>query len=154
MPATLEFRLKGHGWMDCALRLGERGFVLEGISYTTDALGDMARMALMIATGAPVTTVSFDREPAEWRIVATSLGDTPGTGHVSIAIYSFADANPNAALSEGDLAFTGDCGARARRGDPRRAARGARRPRARGFRGARRSDARPGACARRDLRTR
>lgn len=108
----MEFRLTGVGWAECELRLGERAFTLTGISYLTDALGDLVRLALMIATGAPSAAASFNREPYEWRIVATSLLDhAVRTGAVSIAIFSFPDAFTNAPLSEGDLDFVGDCDA-------------------------------------------
>jgi hypothetical protein len=111
MTASVEIVPAGAGWVDCKLSLGDRTFTLGGISDTTDALGDLVRLALMIATGAYRTTVSFDREPAEWRIVAISLTDASGNGPVSVAVYSFPDV-ADAPLSEGMLAFTGDCGAR------------------------------------------
>jgi hypothetical protein len=110
MPATMTFAPIGQGWADCELRLGERAFTLTGISYLTEALGDLARLALMIATGAYRATVSFDREPAEWRIVAIALTDAAGGGPVSINVYSFPDMS-DAPLSEGTLEFTADCGA-------------------------------------------
>ena len=110
MPATLTFTPTGQGWADCELRLDGRAFTLTGISYLTDALGDLTRLALMIAAGAYRATVSFDREPAEWRIVAITLADAAGGGPVSINVYSFPDMS-DAPLSEGALEFTADCGA-------------------------------------------
>jgi hypothetical protein len=40
---------------------------MDGVSDTTDALGDILRAGLALATGADRTTFSFDGEPNEWR---------------------------------------------------------------------------------------
>jgi len=111
MPATVEFRPTGQGWADCTLGLGERTFTLTGISDITDVFGDLTRLGLAIVTGAYRATASFDQEPVEWRIVATSLMDAGGKGPVSIAVYEFACVS-DAQLSDGRFAFVGDCEAR------------------------------------------
>lgn len=105
-------RFFSRGWADCELQLGDRIFVLNSFSYTTDALGDLLRFALMIATGAYRATASFDREPAEWRLVAVNQTDwETGRGMVSISVFEFADSYKDAPLSEGHQVFVGDCGA-------------------------------------------
>jgi hypothetical protein len=72
---SIEFKFAGAGWADLILKIGQETFVLEGFSYTTDALGDLLRMALMIATGAWTARASFDREPIEWRLIAGNVWD-------------------------------------------------------------------------------
>jgi len=111
MPATVEFRPTGQGWADCTLGLGERTFTLTGISDITDVFSDLTRLGLAVATGAYRATASFDQEPVEWRVVATSLMDAAGNGPVSIAVYDFAFVS-DAPLSDGHLPFVGDCEAR------------------------------------------
>lgn len=108
MSATMEFKPSGQGWADCAFRLGERAFTLTSISDITDVFGDLTRLGLAIATGADRATASFDREPAEWRIVATGLMDADGKGPVSMAVYEFESVS-DAPLREGHLAFVSDC---------------------------------------------
>jgi hypothetical protein len=109
-PAKVTIQFSSYGWADCELRLGDRTFVLKSFSYTTDALGDLLRFALMIATGAYRATVSFDREPAEWRLVAVNQMDwETGRRVVSLSIFEFADSYKDAPFSEGHQAFVGDC---------------------------------------------
>jgi hypothetical protein len=98
----------GQGWADCVFHLGERTVTLTGISDITDVLGDLARLGLAVATGADRATASFDREPLEWRIVATGLMDANGNGPVSLAVFEFERVS-DAPLSEGKLFFVGDC---------------------------------------------
>lgn len=111
MPVAMEFRPTGSGWADCIISLGERAVTLTGISDITDALGDLTRLGLAIATCAYRATASFDREPYEWRIVATGLTDADGNGTVSLAVYEFEDVS-DAPLCDGDIFFIGDCQAR------------------------------------------
>ena len=110
MTCTVEFRVTGPGWADLVLRAGEKSLVLRGISYTPDALGDLVRAALMIATGGYSAQVSFDNEPGEHRLVLTShLDMASGNGPLSIVALELADlyaASPNA---EGHQTFIADC---------------------------------------------
>jgi hypothetical protein len=64
----VSFTKAGSGWANCKVRVGAQQFTMASLSYTTDAIGDLIRAALQIATGGGSATVSFDREPAEWRI--------------------------------------------------------------------------------------
>src|SRR4051794_440381 len=72
---SIEFKLTGSGWADVTCRFGLNSFVMDGVSDTTDALGDLVRLALVLATGAWTARVNFDREPCEWRLVAGSVFD-------------------------------------------------------------------------------
>jgi hypothetical protein len=71
----IDFKFRGAGWADIELRIRDQQFVSGGISYTTDALGDLLRAALMIATGAWSASVSFDGEPHESRLVLGGVWD-------------------------------------------------------------------------------
>jgi hypothetical protein len=104
---SIAFTFIGEGWADCELRLGDKHVKLTSISYLTDALGDLLRFALMIATGADSASVSFDREPAQWHLIATSLLDSAsGRGPVSIAVFDTTGEQPTA---PDDRVFIGDC---------------------------------------------
>jgi hypothetical protein len=110
MTCSVEFRVTGAGWADLVLQFDDKSLTLRGISYTTDALGDLVRAALMIATGAYSAQVSFDNEPGEHRLVLTShLDAASGKGPVSIVALELADlyaASPNA---DGHQTFIADC---------------------------------------------
>ncbi|HKP77753.1 MAG TPA: hypothetical protein VJU34_01360, partial [Phenylobacterium sp.] len=66
---AVTFDLRTHGWATCLLKIGNAELLMDGISYTTDVLGDLVRAALMIASGGQQAACSFDREPAEWRLL-------------------------------------------------------------------------------------
>src|SRR6516165_8037456 len=65
----IDFHFRGVGWADIHLRVHDKETTINGISYTTDALGDLLRAALMTATGAWTASASFDGEPYESRLV-------------------------------------------------------------------------------------
>ncbi len=60
---STEFSLTGPGWADLVISASGKSFRMDGVSYTTDVLGDLLRLALMLATGAwtarPVLTASL-----------------------------------------------------------------------------------------------
>jgi hypothetical protein len=111
-PVILDFRIAGPGWADLEFKVGDRGFVAGSVSHTTDALGDLLRSAIMVATGAASARACFDREPLEWRLLLNSLLDeNTGLGPVQIRVLEFDDfyrARPDA---EGHEVFIADCGA-------------------------------------------
>ena len=109
---ALDFRIIGPGSADLELKVGNEIFVASGISYTSDAVGDLLRSAIMIATGSDRATVSLDREPAEWRIQLISMLDTDtGLGPVQIRIFEFDDFYAKRPDTEGNQVFLADCGA-------------------------------------------
>jgi hypothetical protein len=65
----IEFVPAGVGIADCTLRIGAARFTMGGICYTTDALGELVRAAVQMATGGSQAICRFDCEPAEWRMV-------------------------------------------------------------------------------------
>jgi hypothetical protein len=100
----------GHGWANLEFNIADRRFVAEGISNTSDAIGDLLRSAIMIATGAPNAAISFDREPTEWRLVLRSLLDVAtGLGPVQIRLLEFPDVYAAQADAEGTEVFKADC---------------------------------------------
>jgi hypothetical protein len=69
-PVEVTFDFFGLGGADICIRLGAETVVLGGVCYGTDALGDLLRVALMIAAGARSAECSFDLEPHELRLAA------------------------------------------------------------------------------------
>jgi hypothetical protein len=69
----LDLRLTGPGWLDIDLRVGPAKITLDSESYTTDIIGDLLRVALMLATGAWTARASFDGEPIERRLIAGAV---------------------------------------------------------------------------------
>ena len=107
---SINFDSINTGWAHITLRAGGQSYVFSGASYTTDALGDLVRAALMIATGAYSTRFSFDSEPMEWRVILTSLFDQCiATGSISIDILTFADISAHAPDDAGNRQFRADC---------------------------------------------
>jgi hypothetical protein len=110
---SLKFEIIGEGWGDLVLNIGSQSFRMDGISYTTDALGDLVRMALMIATGAWTARASFDREPIEWRFIAGNVWDEePKQWREGfwLRIFEFEDIYNRSPDTEGHLAFEIKCG--------------------------------------------
>jgi hypothetical protein len=105
---AIDFRLTDAGWADCDLSVGDKAFTLSGISYTTDALGDLVRLALMIATGAETATAQFDHEPAESRLWVYNLGGQDG---FFLKVLLFGSASPNEPNHLGDIVFSTECNA-------------------------------------------
>ncbi|QPF83529.1 hypothetical protein IC762_28065 [Bradyrhizobium genosp. L] len=66
----IQYNLGQHGWSRFQLVVGATSVVVGPFGYCTDALGDLVRAALMIATSASRAEVSLDAEPMEWRLVA------------------------------------------------------------------------------------
>ena len=68
-PLKIEFEMIGHGWAKCSLHFGGQPYEMNGVSYCTDALGDIVRVAVLMVTGHHAGRLSFDAEPMEWRWV-------------------------------------------------------------------------------------
>src|SRR6185312_2319561 len=66
----IEYEVGQHGWSKFRLNVGTAAVVVGPFGYCTDALGDLVRAALMIATSGWRAEVSFDAEPMEWRLIA------------------------------------------------------------------------------------
>ena len=105
---SVEFRITGYGSADINLRVGDDSFLIRGASCTTDALGDLLRMALAIATGTETATASFDGEPMEWRLWAHNLGGSKG---LFLKVLTFADIYKKEPDEAGDIVYSAECGA-------------------------------------------
>ncbi|WP_226636945.1 hypothetical protein [Brevundimonas poindexterae] len=71
MAASFRIRLdiEDHGWASVAVSCGDHSFETDGVSNSTDALGDMIRAAVDLLRGADSCRFSFDGEPVETRWV-------------------------------------------------------------------------------------
>jgi hypothetical protein len=109
----IDFRLTGSGWAELELRIGQESFTVDGISYTTDALGDLLRATLMIATGEWSASVSFDGEPRESRLIAGNVWDEAlRRRRFRVRMLEFADIGSHQPDEEGVLVFDAECEAR------------------------------------------
>jgi hypothetical protein len=108
----IDLALTGHGWADCHFRVGDSSFKMTGVSYCTDALGDLVRAATLMATGHNLASISFDGEPREWRWMLHRhwLDDhkRPQQG-LRIRILGFEDIYRHAPEAEGQLEFDAVC---------------------------------------------
>jgi len=68
-PVSINYDLGRHGWSNFKLTVGDVAVEVGPFGYCTDALGDLVRAALMLATSDYRAEVSFDGEPREWRLV-------------------------------------------------------------------------------------
>src|ERR1700722_5022727 len=66
---SIAYDLGQHGWSSFQLTIGDRAMDIGPFGYCTDALGDLVRAALLIATSDYRVEVRFDGEPREWRLV-------------------------------------------------------------------------------------
>lgn len=66
---SITYDLGRHGWSRLKLTLGGKTLDIGPFGYCTDALGDLIRAALMLATSAYHVEVCFDGEPYEWRLI-------------------------------------------------------------------------------------
>jgi hypothetical protein len=65
----IDYQLGQHGWSRFQLTVGTTSVVVGPFGYCSDALGDLVRAALTVATSGWRAEVSFDAEPREWRLV-------------------------------------------------------------------------------------
>lgn len=68
----IDYELGQHGWSKFQLTVGSKSIEVGTFGYCSDALGDLVRAALMIATSGWHAQVSFDGEPMEWRLLIGS----------------------------------------------------------------------------------
>jgi hypothetical protein len=70
MPAvSIVYDLGRLGWSNFKLTVGDDAIDIGPFGYCTDALGDLVRAALLLATSDYRAEVCFDGEPREWRLV-------------------------------------------------------------------------------------
>ena len=71
----IQYELGKNGWSNFRLNVGTASVVVGPFGYCTDALGDLVRAALMIASSGWRAEVSFDGEPMEWRLIVGPYWD-------------------------------------------------------------------------------
>jgi len=65
---SIAYDLGQHGWSSFRLTLGDKTLDIGPFGYCTDALGDLVRAALLLATSDYRAEARFDGEPYEWRL--------------------------------------------------------------------------------------
>ncbi len=96
------------GWAVCELTVDGASHRMAAVSDTTDALGDLVRAALMIATGASRATASFDAEPVEtrWVLETAWVEDERWENGFRIRLLEFEDIHCEQPETQGDLVFS------------------------------------------------
>jgi hypothetical protein len=105
----IQYELGQHGWSSFRLNIGAASVVVGPFGYCTDALGDLVRAALMIATSGSRAEISFDAEPMEWRLIAGTQSSWTDF-HVRVLTFPYA-LDPPSPESEGNSLFVAECSA-------------------------------------------
>lgn len=66
---SINYHLGKNGWSHFQLSLGDKMVDVGAFGYCSDALGDLVRCALLIATSDFHAEVRLDGEPCEWRLI-------------------------------------------------------------------------------------
>jgi hypothetical protein len=106
----IHYELGQHGWAQFQLNVGTDSIVVGPFGYCTDALGDLVRAALMIATSGWRAEVSFDGEPTEWRLIAGPHWDPTQSRWTDfrLRVLIVYDSSPG---TEGEKVFEAQCSA-------------------------------------------
>ena len=106
----IDYQLGKNGWSRFQLTVGTVSVVVGPFGYSTDALGDLVRAALMIATSGWRAEVSFDAEPMEWRLIVGPYPALSGWTDFSLRVLTFPDASGLPLLeAEGHKLFEALC---------------------------------------------
>ena len=108
---SIDYQLGRAGWSEFRLTVGAASVVVGPFGYCSDALGDLVRAALMIATGGWRAELSFDGEPPEWRLLIGAYWgtDPPKWTDCRLRVLTFPSCSPRAPESEGDKIFEAQC---------------------------------------------
>ncbi len=105
-PVFINYIIKEHGWASFRLKVEETEVEVGEFGYCTDALGDLVRAALMIATSGRYVSVSFDGEPFEWRLLlGTDWSSEIAPRKIQIRVKTFPDIGLRTAEGQGVLIF-------------------------------------------------
>lgn len=102
----IELKLGELTWSHCRINCDGRVIEIE-FGDCSDAVGDLLRTALLIATGAPSATCSFDGEPYEWRLTLDWTLEWPN--RLDVQIRGFPDIYARAPNEEGELLYSIVC---------------------------------------------
>jgi hypothetical protein len=100
---SIAYDLGQHGWSSFQLTIGDRAMDIGPFGYCTDALGDLVRAALLIATSDYRVEVRFDGEPREWRLVV----DEGWKPELRLRVLTFDSINAERLETDGELAIEG-----------------------------------------------
>jgi hypothetical protein len=110
----IHYQLGQHGWSNFRLNVGTASVIVGPFGYCTDALGDLVRAALVIATSGLQAEACFDAEPMEWRLIAGGYWDAARSGwadfRLRILIFPYA-LSPPSPEAEGETVFEAQCSA-------------------------------------------
>lgn len=108
----IDYQLGKHGWSRFQLSVGAASVDVGPFGYCTDALGDLVRAALMIATSGLRAEVCFDAEPMEWRLIVGAYPASSGWTDFSLRVMTFQYASdPPLPETEGQKLFEARCSA-------------------------------------------
>ncbi len=104
----VDYELNENGWANFSLSIGASSARVGPFGYCSDALGDLIRMALMIATSACRAEASFDGEPQEWRlIIGEGFRRTLSQDRLRVRVLVFPDLQRQSPEEQGNLIFEG-----------------------------------------------
>jgi len=108
---SIDLDFRGAGWANCTVHVGEKSLTMNGVSYTTDVLGDILRAGLALATGADRAAFSFDGEPQEWRLLLEAPFDSElkRWKPFSLRILTFADIYVREPIEKGVVLLDVKC---------------------------------------------
>ena len=89
----IDYQLGKNGWSHFQLNVATDSIVVGPFGYCTDALGDLVRAALVIATSGLRAEVSFDAEPMAWRLIVGPYPALYGWTDFSLRVLTFPDAS-------------------------------------------------------------
>jgi hypothetical protein len=107
----IQYELGQNGWSSFRLIVGTASLVVGPFGYCTDALGDLVRAALLIATSGLQADVSFDAEPMEWRLIAGPYWDAVHSHWTDFRLRVLTFPYPASPEAEGDKVFEAQCSA-------------------------------------------
>jgi hypothetical protein len=106
----IDYQVGQNGWSRFQLSVGASSVVVGPFGYCTDALGDLERAALMIATSGWRAEVSFDAEPMEWRLIVGPYPISSGWADFRLRVLTFPDASGHPfSEAEGQKLFEAQC---------------------------------------------
>jgi hypothetical protein len=107
---SIDYQLGQNGWSRFQLNVGTSSVVVGPFGYCTDALGDLVRAALVIATSGWRAEVSFDGEPMEWRLIVGPYAAQSGWTDFRLRVLTFPGAiGPPSPEAEGNKLFEAQC---------------------------------------------
>jgi hypothetical protein len=104
MALTINWRLAGTGWAECAISDGEQSCKVTA-SYLSDAFGDLVLAAVALLRHFTGLSFSFEEEPGEYRWVVTPTR----ANEVELTILGFDDFYDSKPNSEAKVLFRTVC---------------------------------------------